>query len=255
MTFYSNLPNFNMDLFGGMNNWFPASNSFLAQNFGWQLPSFLHFDNFFAMNFNPKMFQTDLWNTTNQQTFFNNSIFGNFTFNTLNQTSSYSGDSYISASNENGTLRIKLADLAKSYVGKVNSDSEGNKLFSNGKAQPWCADFVSYVTKETFGSKLPSSFKSFSSVSSLKQWGETNGCYKNVPASNKAQFIADNIKVGDIMIEKKGGKSHTGIVTKVNSDGSFETIEGNCGNKVAKQSYTADSSTLSGFISLEKYMA
>ena len=55
------------------------------------------------------------------------------------------------------------------------------------------------------------------------------------------------------MIEKNGGKSHTGIVTKVNSDGSFEVVEGNCSNKVAIQKYKATSPTLSGFISMDKY--
>ena len=55
------------------------------------------------------------------------------------------------------------------------------------------------------------------------------------------------------MIEKKTGKSHTGIVKKVNADGSFETVEGNCSNSVTTRTYAANSPTLSGFISLEQY--
>ena len=55
------------------------------------------------------------------------------------------------------------------------------------------------------------------------------------------------------MIEKRGGKSHTGIVTKVNPDGSFETVEGNTSNSVGARKYSANSPTLSGFISLEQY--
>ena len=74
---------------------------------------------------------------------------------------------------------------------------------------------------------LPS-FTHISSVNGLREWGEKNGCYRKVPSSGKASYIAQNIKPGDIMIEKNGGKSHTGIVTKVNSDGSFETVEGSC---------------------------
>lgn len=156
------------------------------------------------------------------------------------------------------TGALQTADLAQnalSYVGRVNSDREGNRLFSNGRNQAWCADFVTSVTRDTFGSKLPSSFGS-SSVSGLQSWGRSHDCYLDVTsASDKAEYIAQNVKVGDIMIEKRGGKSHTGIVTKVNPDGSFETVEGNCSNKVKTRSYSANSSTLSGFVTLDSYVA
>lgn len=154
-----------------------------------------------------------------------------------------------------GSLQKDLVNNALSWVGKVNSDATGNRLFSSGINQPWCADFVTYNTKKTFGSKLPSSFGS-SSVYGLMNWGKENNCYLDLTASsNKADYIASNVKPGDIMIEKRGGKSHTGIVTKVNSDGSFETVEGNTSNKVATRRYTANSSTLSGFVSLDRYAA
>ena len=151
--------------------------------------------------------------------------------------------------------RSKLINMATSYVGKVNSDKEGNKLFSGGRTQSWCADFVSCNLEKALGNKLPSNFKHFSSVTGLKNWGEQNNCYKQVPATGKANYIANNIKAGDIMIEKRGGKSHTGIVTKVHSDGSFVVVEGNCHNAVAIQKYKADSPTLSGFISMNEYLA
>ncbi len=153
-----------------------------------------------------------------------------------------------------GDLQRDLVNNACSWIGKVNNDATGNRLFSpNGRSQAWCADFVTYNTRKTFGSKLPSSFGS-SSVSGLMSWGKNNNCYIDVAsASNKADYIAQNVKPGDLMIEKRGGKSHTGIVTKVNSDGSFETVEGNTSNKVATRKYSANSSTLSGFVSLDKY--
>ena len=150
---------------------------------------------------------------------------------------------------------LKLCEIAESYSGKVNSDAEGNRLFSpNQKKQAWCADFVTYVTKKAYGTNLPTDFGS-SSVSSLRSWAINNSCYKKMPSYNKENYIAQNIKPGDIMIEKENGKSHTGIVVKVNSDGSFDTIEGNIGKegKVGKKTYTAQSPTLSGFISLSKY--
>lgn len=165
-----------------------------------------------------------------------------------------------------GNLQRDLVNNALSWVGKVNNDATGNKLFSpNGKSQAWCADFATYNTKKSFGSKLPSDFGWAtrngvkycpSQVWGLMYWAEDNNCYLDVTsASNKADFIAKNVKLGDIMIEKRGGKSHTGIVINVNSDGSFETVEGNTSDKVAKRKYTANSSTLSGFVSLDRYAA
>ena len=188
------------------------------------------------------------------QTNFNGPNFDTFNW-TLKPTQNKksNNDKKPSIKKESKSLQIDLANKAKSYLGKVNSDAEGNRLFSpNAANQAWCADFVTYVTKDTFGSSLPSDFGS-SSVSELRTWAENKNCYLSIPTSNKADFIKKNVKVGDIMIEKNDGKSHTGIVTKVNSDGSFETVEGNCSNKVATKTYSADSTTLSGFISLEKY--
>ncbi len=254
MTYYNNFAKLNTDFLNSQAGWFNNFTSFMPSNISWQMPLFFNWNfDLSSINFT-KFFSANLWNTSFQQNynfnFNNNTLFSNYNF-----TTPTIGDTFTSSKKGSTSLQLRLADTAKSYLGKVNSDAEGNRLFSGGTKQPWCADFVSHVTKETFGSKLPSTFKSFSSVSGLRQWGENNGCYSEVPSSGKADFIAQNVKVGDIMIEKDGGKSHTGIVTKVNSDGSFETVEGNCGNKVATQHYTANSPTLSGFISLERYTA
>ena len=164
------------------------------------------------------------------------------------------------------TFGVRMAENASYYVGKVNNDKEGNTLFSNGVTQHWCADFVTTIAKKTYGSKLPSNFgQAFkngasygsSSVYGLLYWGENNNCYLEVPQNEgpdaKAEFIAENVKEGDIMIEKRGGKSHTGIVTKVYDDGSFDTVEGNCSDSVAKRHYNANSNTLSGFVSLSQF--
>ena len=265
MAIFDNFAKLNTSYFSGSSSWLNDLNSYFSASFGWNstmLPgcnsmSLFNFNNFDFSN----IFSTNIWNTNFNSGFnfntncnLNNSLFNNFSFNF--NTTSFSGDTFSkSTTSQNSSLKLELANTAKSYVGKVNSDKEGNRLFSGGNTRPWCADFVSYVAKKTYGSSLPSSFKNFSSVNSLREWGEANNCYKKIPSSGKANFIAQNVKVGDIMIEKNGGKSHTGIVTKVNSDGSFETVEGNCNNKVATQRYTANSSTLSGFISLDKYTA
>ena len=271
MTFFNPLSNLNIN-FGGINNLFTPNfgmfQCFSPNFFNWTMPSFNNFNwgmpsifNVmpFSNNYNQSynIFSNPFGSSMNsglnnfQSPSFNNVSF-NFNLNSPSSNwSNYSSDTFVRSSNS--SLRMSLADKAKSYVGRVNSDREGNRLFSGGRTQSWCADFVSYNIKQTYGSKLPSSFRHFSAVSELKQWGENNNCYRQMPSSGKANYIANNVKIGDIMIEKKGGKSHTGIVTKVNSDGSFETVEGNCGNKVAIQKYSANSSTLSGFISMDKY--
>ncbi len=213
------------------------------------LPNFKFFNTDFS-----KIFTNVSWYNNLSSNFnFSNKILFNYSCPSLDKT-----DTFIKSTpnkSESNTLLLKLAENAKKYEYKVNSDSDGNRLFSGGKKQPWCTDFVSYNIEKVLGDKLPSSFKHFSSVTALKNWGENNDCYYKIPETKKEEYVAQNIKVGDIMIETKGNKSHTGIVTKVNADGSFETIEGNCGNKVATQCHKANSPTLSGFISLEKYIA
>lgn len=260
MTITDNFTKLNTEYLNSQNNWLNNLSSFLPVNFGWKMPplfdwSFIQFHKPNYLNFSD-FFSNNIWNTSfNQNMNYNfnsnlSNVFDNYTF-----TMSPIGDTFTPSKKESTSLQLSFANKAKSYINKVNSDQEGNRLFSSGKSQAWCADFVSFNAIETFGNKLPSSFRHFSSVSELRNWGDNNNCYLKVPSDNRADFIAQNVKIGDIMIEKDGGKSHTGIVTKVNSDGSFETVEGNCGNKVATRTYEPNSKTLSGFISLEKYSA
>ena len=203
--------------------------------------------NFSTFDFsNSYSFNSSKYSYTPYQSRFNFQTFNNFSYKPIKFK--------IKRANT-GDLQLDLAQNAYSYVGKVNSDKAGNRLFSNGVSQAWCADFVTYVTKQTFGDKLPSSFGS-SSVSGLRSWAENNGCYIPMTSSGKQNFIKTNVRVGDIMVEKRNGKSHTGIVKEIAPDGSwFKVVEGNSSNKVQTVTYAANSSTLSGFISLDKYCA
>lgn len=150
-----------------------------------------------------------------------------------------------------GNIGNDIATLAKQYLGYRESDGSF-KLFTGGKNQAWCADFVSYVVKQTYrenGKPIPAGFGS-SSVEGLRQWGINNNCYLNTTGSaNKSSLIAQNVKPGDIVIFKNG-TSHTGIVTKVNSDGSFQTVEGNTSNKVGYRNYSANDGKISGFVQI-----
>lgn len=110
----------------------------------------------------------------------------------------------------------------------------------NPAETPWCAYFVSAMFERHGGSPWGHE----GAVSGIQQWGQENGHYFDRHAGVPRR--------GDVMIEKRGGKSHTGIVTSVtdNGDGtySFTTIEGNTSDSVHTRHYTSDSSTLSGFV-------
>ncbi len=147
-----------------------------------------------------------------------------------------------------------IVSIAQSYVGKLN-ESDGSYLeVTGGRSEAWCADFVTYVvTKacEATGTDL-NGFGS-PSVSTLQAWGQANNCYGDITSmssSERAAWIVENVTPGDVMIQKSNGASHTGIVTKVYSDGSFDTIEGNTSDQCLARHYSADSSKLSGFIDI-----
>lgn len=157
-----------------------------------------------------------------------NSANGNFEEDNISRVVSNSGSA--------------IVDTAMKYLGY--NESNGSYLkFTNGDEIAWCAAFVTYVVKETLGSDTPSGFGS-NAVSGLRDWGKANGRY-----ISRSQW--SQVKPGDIMIQKENGASHTGIVTKVDPDGTIHTIEGNTSNMVAERTYKPGSSgynKISGFV-------
>jgi hypothetical protein len=118
-------------------------------------------------------------------------------------------------------LRKEVLKIAESQVGTKENGSNGGgarkyqKYFGRG-AEPWCADFVSWVFSKA-GKKTNSPYcPTF--IQQLKKQGRWKGHH--------------NPKPGDIVFFDWGhdGKAdHVGIVKHVNHDGSVETIEGNTG--------------------------
>lgn len=147
-------------------------------------------------------------------------------------------------------IGINLANNAKQYLGYNEADGSSQK-FSDSKE--WCADFVSYVVKETYRAKGLTPPQGFGNhrVEILKQWGiKNNKYYSLTDKTDKAKAIKNDIKIGDILILRENGASHTGFVSKINSDGSFEAIEGNRYDKVAIGKYSPNNPEISGFIQL-----
>lgn len=144
-----------------------------------------------------------------------------------------------------------VASIAQSYVGKL-SEADGSYLqVTGGRAEHWCADFVTYVVSKAC-EQTGKSLNGFGSpaVANLRAWGEANGCYGSIDgmsSSQKAQWIVNNVKPGDVMI-MQNNSSHTGNVTKVYSDGSFDTVEGNTSDQCLNRHYSADEARLSGFV-------
>lgn len=241
-----NLKKDNRYIMQRLNSFMPQNNMFDFSNFTMPVMpniSMTSMPNIFTPNLNFTM-PSSSPNSIMQlySTLFNKNTSGNYGFNYSNNFSSV---------RMTGNMGKDIVSTAKQYLGFKESDGSF-KVFTGGSNQAWCADFVTHVVKEAYrenGKKIPSGFGS-SSVEGLRQWGKNNNCYLNTSdASNKSALIAQNVKPGDVVIFKNG-TSHTGIVTKVNADGSFQTIEGNTSNKVAYRNYSANNSKISGFVQL-----
>ena len=156
-----------------------------------------------------------------------------------------------------GDFRHAMAINAEKYLGYNEADGSFRKFSNSGE---WCADFVAYIVKETCEQKglnppkrlvkLPDGAEN-RRVEDMKQWGIKNDKYLDLSTkSNKAKIITEKVHVGDILILRENGASHTGIVSKINKNGTFETIEGNRDDKVTKARYSPYNSDISGFVQL-----
>jgi hypothetical protein len=98
--------------------------------------------------------------------------------------------------------------------------------------QPWCMAFIYYIFEE-FSKKLGITNPVYKTGSTLDEWEKTKG--KKITAEQaKSNFSL--VKPGQIMIAKREGGGHAGIVTSVDYNGKkYTTIEGNVGIGGGKQ--------------------
>ena len=152
---------------------------------------------------------------------------------------------------------VRLAELElKRGVREIGSsnDSVDIRKYKNGAKNnhQWCAYFTSWLYGRGQGSNNKSTFGFDASTQSIKRKAINAGCY----ASKNSGYTP---RVGDLaMWTKSASKGHVGIVTKVYADGSFDVIEGNSGNKVAKHHYKSQSSvgsTFNGFVKMNEWTA
>lgn len=158
-------------------------------------------------------------------------------------------------------------EVAKKYVGM--KESSGNKFEENSilgqvlhkagqkDGEAWCAYFAEAVFCEAYPDKNPVLRKLFSAsaVQTYKNFVEAGFRHGTIPAA------------GDLVIwqKYKDGKEtwqgHAGIVTMVNSDGSFYSVEGNTNSggsregdsvqeKLRKQIKTDNGLNVLGFVTI-----
>lgn len=161
------------------------------------------------------------------------------------------GESKGKASNDIGSGLVKLASK---YMG-LNEKDGSYKLFTNGRTESWCADFVTYVVKEYAKENDMSVSKGFGSpaVSNLMSWAQSKGVFDNTSKmsnNQKLSYSQNNLSVGDVIIWKSNGASHTGIVKSINKDGTFTTVEGNSSDQVKSNKKSIYDKSLTGFIKL-----
>lgn len=115
--------------------------------------------------------------------------------------------------------------------------------YSQGRWEAWCADFVSTAFEKTGGSPWGHQ----ASVAGILDWGQRNSGH--FLSAAEARSDPGRIHSGDVVVWKQNGKSHVGIITKVNPNGTFDTIEGNTSDSVAqRKGYTLTDSQLTGFV-------
>lgn len=138
----------------------------------------------------------------------------------------------------------KVVDAAEEELRKWNEANENRRRqirqnyadAHNGPGSAivdWCARFVTYVYAQA-GMPLPDMQRD--------KWDQSNNGFQLVKSGAtwaKAQPGwwhpgTDGIQPGDIVIYD--GENHTGVVSRVYDDGSFDTIEGNTGGGPANQS-------------------
>ena len=157
---------------------------------------------------------------------------------------------------DSSLLAESFVSNAVKYIGYNEADGSYKK-FTN--STEWCADFVTYVVKESYKKQglTPPSWFGSSRCEDLKQQAiDHNKFLKTAGMKNKELIVRRYVTPGDIVILRENGASHVGIVKEINrKNGEFITIEGNIPNEkgndsVLYNSYMPNDPEISGFIQL-----
>ena len=254
-TYYTGYSPF-VSLFNNFMPFYGGINSAYAYNY----PYNYGYQNMFLMNYSsPVRFGGGYLNPSASATF---PTFKNKSVTPVKtaQSSPFLGTSEHNTSSASNTLGKEFVNVARKYSNCSEYDGSHRKFCINSTCaiddpfnEEWCTDFVTYIVKEAYRNKglnPPAGFGNHD-VNTIKKWAINNNKFiRTSNISQKGKYIAENIKVGDIMILNENNSSHTGFVTKVDSDGVIHTIEGNRDDRVKEYSYSPNYPYLSGFIRL-----
>lgn len=144
--------------------------------------------------------------------------------------------------------------LAKSQIGvrEATGNNDGAQIneYRNGSTArtQWCASFASWCFGRGQGSNNSKTFGYEQSSQAMRVKAEKAGYYSTLGSG----YVP---KPGDIAIWKKSASTgHVGIVEKVNADGSYTIIEGNCGDAVQRMTRRSSDANLHGFIRMNEWL-
>lgn len=145
----------------------------------------------------------------------------------------------------------ELIKLALAQVGKREDPKGSNRgvdvqPYTGGRAEPWCAHFVAWLFRQTGrplpGDKepTPKQHNPLASVTETERMFRDHGWIVREPQAGGVVFYTDRGR------SDRGPGRHIGFVTKVGLD-SFETVEGNWGDRVCHRVVKRSDPKIAGF--------
>ena len=151
-----------------------------------------------------------------------------------------------------GAVGQRMVALAQQEVGvsETGGNNESSRIREYRTATagaentpgPWCAYFVSWLAKEA-GAPIGANGNGTGYVPTLEAWGRQEGRF--------VEHGQGRPSPGDIVIFDWGGRGtsdHTGIVERVDPDGTVHTIEGNASDQVMRRDYSASTNDIVGYV-------
>ena len=135
---------------------------------------------------------------------------------------------------------LNVINAARSQLGVKERGSNGQDFgaLTGNTHDKWCASFVSWAFRNGLGSDDAGKKALYGPYSASVQ-----GLLDNFKAHNA---LVQDPQPGDVILWKSG-RSHTGIVQSVNSNGTITTVEGNSGDMVKSNNPAIKSNGLTGY--------
>jgi len=161
------------------------------------------------------------------------------------------------AATYDGYQRLRIVQTAEKQLGNVEYNPQVMQ-YTEGNQEAWCADFVSWVYRQAgyaFNAapaagrsswRIPLVNDEVAGVPNLRSYFRKNGAYK----TKESLYIP---APGDVVIFARQGRSHTGIVVRVEQPANknekwIYTIEGNTDtNDVGRRAYPMSDGTIDGY--------